>query len=162
MHLFLRRSQRDDGWITSSMMFVMDVRLDLTEEEKHLCEKYDLLSAPVYASDDYMASIEAAKEQAEYAGRPFEKWIWQTGYAEEFIDQASRFWSLLCAYGNEITASLQLHMTLGDLIDGQHVECENLEALLIAEEAIRKACEYLSLYLKAASTYDGREELHEY
>jgi hypothetical protein len=59
-------------------------------------------------------------------------------------------------------AKMSLSITIDSLGQGQQVECQNLDELLGAEEAIRTACEHLKGYLAIADTFDGREEVIEY
>ena len=45
---------------------------------------------------------------------------------------------------------------------GHHIEAHSLEELLDAEEKIQHACENLRIYLAAAATFDGREQVVEF
>jgi hypothetical protein len=58
--------------------------------------------------------------------------------------------------------ALSLRVTIDGLLQGQHVECKDLDELLGAEAAIREACSNLKAYLETALTFDGREEVVEF
>src|ERR1700730_9455569 len=62
MLLLVRRSQRDDGWIATSMTFVLYAQLDLNREEEHLFDKYRLHDRVVYNSEPFLQHLEAADE----------------------------------------------------------------------------------------------------
>ena len=59
-------------------------------------------------------------------------------------------------------AKLSLTVTIDSLTRGQEVECKDLDELLAADQAIKEACGYLRVYLDAAATFDGRQEVIEY
>lgn len=136
------------------MMFLLDARLDLTTEEHDLFHKYNLNSFVVYDSDAYTQHADAAYERFDDATKVP---LWNPS----FTDLASSLWNNVAGVAHGVMTALSLRLTLGDLIAGSHVECEDLEQLLLAEKNIAQAAEYLADYLAVALTFDGREELRE-
>jgi hypothetical protein len=130
MQLKLKRSQ------TSSMMgkviFVLDARADLTQEERHLVDKYKLSKMVIYDSA-------ARSKQVGDAGAAF----------------ASG--SLLKGTLNLAMSRLSLSITIDSLTKGHHIELKDLDELLGAEQAVIEGCHQLKAYLDAAATFDGRE-----
>jgi hypothetical protein len=165
MHLLLRRSQRDDGWIWNSMTFLLDVRLELTTEERELFEKYDLRSFVVYDSDAFVQHTYSAIERYDAASKPMTPMPWEPSaghLATAFGEIAASLWNTSVAASHEIVSMLALRITLGSLIDGQHFESQDLEELLTVEDNIEQATTYLANYLQVALTFDGREDLSEH
>ena len=154
MHLLLRRSQRDDGWIASSITFILDARLDLTVDELELFNKYDLQSLVVYDSEPRSHHADAAYDH-------FDKATAVPVWNPSFYDLAASLWNNALGSAHGLISYLSLRITLGDLLDGQHIESEDLEQLLVAEENIGMAAKYLAGYFKVALTFDGGEELRE-
>ena len=57
--------------------------------------------------------------------------------------------------------TLSLRITFADLLDGQHIESDDLDAILTTEDRIVGFCHALAGHLETAITFDGREELLE-
>ena len=151
----LRRSQRDDGLIWSSMIFLLDARLDLTAEEHALFVQYNLHALVVYDSDAHTRHADAAYGHFDDATKVP---LWNPS----FIELASSLWSNVAGIGHGVMTALSLRVTLADLVAGQHIECEDLEQIVAAEGNIAEAAEYLADYFSVALTFDGREDLREY
>ena len=147
MHLKLRRSQRSGGMMGNKVLFALDARADLSTEERSLVDKYGLGKIVVYDSDARKKSNEAVQEHAAAA---------QSGGAGRALWRTARGLASLAA------AALTLRVTVGSLINGEHVECKDLDELLGAEAAITEACKNLKAYLETALTFDGREEVIEF
>lgn len=165
MHLLLRRTQRDDGWISTSMVFMLDAQLGLTAEEHNLFERYDLRDFVVYDSDAFIQHTYSAIERYESAGKPMTPMPWEPtprDLATTFGEIAASVWNTAVGATHEILSLMTLRVTLGSLADGQHVESANLEEILLVEDNIRQAIEYLASYLQLALTFDGREDLNEF
>ena len=154
MHLLLRRSQRDDGLIWTSITFMLDAHLDLTAEEADLFTKYKLHSLVIYDSDAYTHHADAAYQRFDDATKVP---LWNPS----FTDLASSLWNNVAGIAHGVMTAFSLRLTLGDLIAGSHVECEDLEQILLAEKNIVQAAEYLADYFAVALTFDGGEELRE-
>ena len=89
-----------------------------------------------------------------------------SSYVEDLIgilgELSSAIWNTGAAATHLAISYLSLRITLGTLIDGQHVESQDLGELLNVETNITEAVRYLANYLNIAVTFDGREELDEY
>ena len=62
MQLKLSRSQKSSGMLSKSVVFCLDARADLTQEERHLIDKYKLGSQVIYnsaASAKHLANASA-------------------------------------------------------------------------------------------------------
>ena len=154
MHLLIRRSQRNDGWLWDSILFVLDARLALDAEEEDLFHKYNLGPTVVYDSDAYSQHSDATYQHFNEATKVP---IWNPSWTEI----ANSLWNNLAGLGHSAMKALSLRITLGDLVAGTHIECEDLQPILIAENQIKQAVHYLADYLQTALTFDGRDDLHE-
>jgi hypothetical protein len=162
MYLLLRTSQRDDGWIWSSMTFILEARLDLDAEEEQLFEKYRLYDLAVYdgdAREQYQHQAQQSYEaQQEAANAPF--------LFEEAHVILSNFFASLWHFGAAATysvlAAMSFKITLQTLADGQDIESQSLEEIITIRNLIKESVEYLASYFELALTFDGREELSEW
>ena len=148
MDLLLRREQRDDGWIASSITFVLYAQLDFTEEEAHQCERYDLYSRVAYNSEDFVRHLEAADKHREKA-------------AEE-ADLGEIISNSFSALFYNVAGRLSLQLTVQNLCDGIHLESQELEEILHIEKCVRDAAAGIASYLDVALTFGGEEQLNEY
>jgi hypothetical protein len=140
------------------VIFVLDVRMELTQEELDLVRKYHLGSDVVYESGDRqrrreatLAHLEMTKGGPGLRDSPGSQ-LW--GVAKSF------FW-IGRAGVSATAAALSLRVTIDNLMSGVHVECKSMGELLDAERAIREAAQNLRGYLDVARTFDGREEIVE-
>src|SRR5579863_8194062 len=135
MQLKLRRSQRDAGIVSTSVVFCLDARADLTPQERSNLARYKLYDQVIYNS-------EASRRHLEQS-------------AAANADGTAR--GGLKALAHVAMAAVRLNVTVRSLERGQHIECKSMEELLAAEEAIMQACQTLKTYLEAAATFDGSE-----
>ena len=144
MQLKLTRSQRAAGLTGGKIMFGLNARAELSPEEAELVRKYKLGKLVVYDSD-------ARKKHN------------QSAYGH-FDDAAGGggLWKNARGLASAAMMALSLRVTVDSLVDGQHIECKELDELLGAEAAIRDACQSLKAYLETAVTFDGREEVVEF
>ena len=144
MQLKLTRSQRAAGLTGGKIMFGLNARAELSPEEAELVRKYKLGKLVVYDSD-------ARKKHN------------QSAYGH-FDDAAGGggLWKNARGLASAAMMALSLRVTVDSLVDGQHIECKELDELLGAEAAIRDACQSLQAYLETAVTFDGREEVVEF
>lgn len=145
MELKLKRSQRQGGMLGGKVFFAIDARADLTGEEKALVKKYALNKLSLYDSETrkkHAAAMERNLDDSGYGGGGFMK--------------------LAAGLGRAAMAALSLRITIESLMDGQHIECKDLDEMLGAEAAIREACGILKAYLDTAETFDGREVVIEF
>lgn len=113
--------------LTGNPIFILDVMAELTEEESGLVKKYKLQKEQVYWS------AKAQENQAHSQGA-------LGGLASFVADRA-----------------LKRIFTLGDLVNGQHIECKDLAELVAAEAQVHEACQNLRRYLDIARSFDGSE-----
>lgn len=135
MQLKLRRTQRDAGVVSKSVIFCLDARADLTEQERRNLSRYKLYDQVIYKSEASKQSLDksiAATSEGSAAGY------------------------LKGAFHLAMTA-LRLNVTARSLERGHHIECKSLDELIAAEDAIMQACENLKMYLEKAATFDGSE-----
>jgi len=137
MQLKLKRSQREGGTFTKTMIFCLDARVELTAEEQASVNRYKLGGQMIYNSQAAKKHLDKANE----AGA-------QGSYVKSLASVAM--------------AALQLNISVNGLVSGTHVECKDLEELLAAEEAIMTACQNLKGFLTTAATFDGREMLFDF
>ena len=119
----------------NKVIFVLDARVDLTQEERHLIDKYNLGKEVVFSSanaERHIAEGRAALSSETVSG---------TGKAMMKLAMAK----------------LSLNITIDSLTKGHHLELKDLGELLGAEEAIMQGCQNVRAYLELASTFDGRE-----
>jgi hypothetical protein len=135
MKLLLGRSQRNAGLMGGKVMFTLDARVDLTDEEKALIKKYGLGKEVIYNSEKSKRHLEATQGALAMPGAG----------------------SLLKAGIGLAMAALSLNITIESLTKGHHIECKDLDELLATEQAIMEACRNIKVYLDTAVTFDGRE-----
>ncbi len=158
MHLLFRRDQRDDGWFESSITFLLDIRLELTPDERAQAKRYQLLDITVYDSAWREQYRQAAEQRFDAAT---EGSIFTTDVDRLFSDLAASLWNNLAGLGNALMMSLELHLTYRDLIDGAHVETEDIDAAVNVETIVLAHCRALAQVLDTALTFDGSDTLYE-
>ena len=126
--------------MSKNVMFCLDARADLSEEETHNIKKYKLGKEVLYNSEKSRKRLEKAGE----------------GFASETGGGIVKGTIALAL------AKMSLNITVDSLTRGHHIECKSLDELLGAEEAIKTACENVKMYLAVAATFDGREEVVEF
>ena len=122
------------------MVFGLSARVDLAPDEAADIQRYRFGKLLIYSS-------EAAQKHADRAHMRL-----GSGSASGIL-------------GGLVSAAMSriaLNVTVDSLIQGQHIECKDMDELLGAEEAIRNACETLRAYLDVATTFHGSEEVIEY
>tara|TARA_R110002167_G_scaffold160436_3_gene356410 strand:- start:293 stop:736 length:444 start_codon:yes stop_codon:yes gene_type:complete len=133
MQLKIKRSQKSS--MMNKIIFVLDARVDLTQEERHLIDKYKLGKEVVFSS--------ANAERHVNEGR--------AALAAETVGGLGKGMVKLAM------ARLSLSITIDSLTKGHHLELKDLGELLGAEEAIMQGCQNVRGYLDVAATFDGRE-----
>ena len=134
MDLRLKRSQRSGGMLGGKIVFMLDARANLTNEERALVSKYGLGKMTLYDSEARKKRLQSAAD----GGGGFK------------------------ALTNLALASLSLNVTIDSLTNGHHIECKEMNDLLGAEAAIKEGCENMKGYLDIATTFDGREQVIPY
>jgi hypothetical protein len=148
MQLKLKRTQRAAGLMGGKVMFGLDARAELSDEERDLVRKYNLGKLVVYDS-------EARKKHTESAYGNFDDAAGGGGAGRSL-------WKNARGIASAAMMALTLRVTVDTLVSGQHIECKELDELLGAEGAMLNACKNLKAYLETALTFDGREEVVEF
>lgn len=140
MQLKIKRTQREGGMLSKTVIFCLDARVDFTPEELSNLRRYKLEKEVVYnseASKRHLANVQANTAQGTMTGA-------------------------LKGAASLAFAVMNLNITVAGLQQGQHIECKSMEELLGAEDAVISACQQLRAYLDAAATFDGRESVIEF
>ncbi|KRQ15333.1 hypothetical protein AOQ71_10055 [Bradyrhizobium manausense] len=157
MALKLKRSERRH--LTGKMIFMLDARIDLNAEAHALIKKYGLGNRVVYESQSRERHKEATREHLESTrDHP----SWSAGSNAQLLGTGKTFYRLARAAVSATMAALSLRITVDGLIRGVHVECESMDELIGAEQAVREAATNLKGYLEEAATFNGREEIVEF
>ena len=127
MQMKVRRGQRA-GALGGKVVFVLDVFVDLSAEERALVDRYKLWNECVYSS-------ERAKENSEAA-------------------QGGSLKALGALIADRVMKNI---LSIKDLSSGQHIECKDLAQLLTVEDQVHAACGNIKKYLAVAQSFDGRE-----
>ena len=140
MRLKLSRLQKSGGIVSKKVIFILKAKADYSNEEQANIKKYRLGSQTIYNSQEARRHGAKAASGAESGS---------TGGALRGLASAA-------------LAKMSLSITIDSLAQGHEVECQDLDELLDAEEAIRTACQNLKEYFEVASHFDGREEVIEF
>jgi hypothetical protein len=141
VQLKIKRTQREGGVVSKTMIFCIDAMVHFTPEEAASLKRYKLGNQVIYNSE---ASARLLDRSANAQG--------------DGKSLAGNFKSLALA----ALAGMKLNISINSLAAGQHVECKSLDELIGAENAIMEACENLRMYLATAATFDGRELLFDF
>ena len=134
-----------------NVVIALDARTELSPDERGLVQKYNLGNLVVYDS-------EARKKHGAAAYGQFDNAANTPGFSS--ADRS--LWSNARGLASAAMMALSLRVTVDGLMNGQHIECKDLDELLGAEAAIRDACQNIKVYLEVAVTFDGREEVVEF
>lgn len=143
MQLKLKRSQRKG--MTGKIIYHLDVRADIPEEDLDLIRKYKLGKHQVYTSESLKA-LSTGADTALAAGQAL---------------GVGGVGSTLKGVGLGIASRFAMKITVDDLTQGKSIECKDLLEMLDAEQGVINACENLKTYLQAAESFDGREVVHD-
>jgi len=162
VHLLIRRRQHDEeGLFSSSVVFELEGRLDLDEEELFLFDKYELSGRVIYNSDAFLQSLYAADQYREAAAKA-ERDLYNASNEGAAASLAGIVGNSVLAFGYNMLGKVSLQLTLQDLVRGFHIESEDLEEILAVERLTKASVEFLAVYLDSACTFDGSEELSEH
>lgn len=151
MDLKITRAQRDSGLLGNTTMFILDARVEYTDEEKARIKKYKLGSYVVYESQRARKAMEkgmAASADVNMSADARNAAGLVSGMARGFINAAKY--------------KLSLRVTVDSLAKGHHIECKDMDELIGAEDAMKDACASTRMYLETAKTFDGEEEVFEF
>jgi hypothetical protein len=136
MRLKIRRSQRDSGVMSSTVVFCLDVRVEFTPVERSSLQRYKLYNQVIYNSEASRRYVEKSAAQ-------------QDGTT---IGSVKGLASLALA-------AMRLNVSVKSLERGQHIECKSMDEVIGAENAIMTACQNLKEYLETARQFDGGEHV---
>lgn len=134
MQLHLRRTQREGGIVSKSVIFCLDARVQFTTEEQQSITRYKLVNQVIYNSEASQRMLE--RREAANDGSTM-------GHLKGIAFVAM--------------AAMKLNITIASLSQGQHIECKTLDELIGAENAVVDACGNLRAYLDCAATFNGSE-----
>ena len=130
MRLRIKRYQKKSGVVTKAVVFCLDVRVDLTEEEKFAVQEYNLGSEVIYNSERSRKHLEKGADTT----------------------------NPVKALARLAMAKMSLNVSINSLTKKGHtIECKSLDEVLAAEEAVNEACKALKQYIKVASRFKGEE-----
>jgi hypothetical protein len=162
MQVLVRRSQYEGFWGT--IYYTLDVLIEPSPDEAKLIARHGVGDIIVFDSQQRREYFERAQEHADAAGsHP----IFQTSNNPEqvFIDTLTSIGSTLYSIGgstyNLIAGSLEVRITINDLINGAHIESDQSGEILDAEHIIKKSITALKAHLSNLQTFDDRQELYE-
>jgi hypothetical protein len=165
MHLLLRKTERDDGWFSSSINFILEARLDLTEDEQEFFSKYGLHDVAVYDSAAREAYAEQALENYQAGvehGEAIPIFPGTDKVAAAVGNAFASMWYLAVGAGYSLLSASSFRITLQSLVDGQEMESQSLEEILTIARHIEEAAQYLADYFTLALTFAGEETLREF
>lgn len=154
MALKLKRSERTGAF--GKLLFVLDARIDISNENRALIAKYNLGGRIIYESAAREARSAATLQHLENSRD-------ETSIFDSPGRQALGIGKSLFRLGraaiSATAAALSLRITVDSLIAGVHVECKDMMELLEAEEAIVEAGRNLKAEIAAANTFTGQEQV---
>lgn len=137
MKLLVRRDQRS-GMLGGKIVFMLDVRASLTDDEKANIKKYKLSDTMLYSSHERAgASPLDLLRAGGLVG----------GVALGAIEMGARL----------AFKAMTIQIAIKDLVDGKHIECKDVVELLAVENQIREAALTFKNVLDAASQFGGEE-----
>lgn len=137
MKLLIRRDQRS-GMLGGKIVFMLDVRASLTDDEKANIKKYKLADTQLYSSHE------------------------RTGPGPLDLLKAGGIMGVAALGAIEMGTRLAfkamtLQIAVKDLVDGKHIECKDVVELLAVENQIREAAMTFKNVLDAAAQFGGEE-----
>ena len=136
MQLKIKKSQRSS--MMGKTLFQIEVRADMTPQERELIKKYGLSKEVLYTSED-------AKKHTAMA----------------VLGDTSTVRGSLGVIKSSIRSALSLTVTVADLENGKTIEAKSLNEVISAENDLLQAAKNLTAYLSTATEFDGREVVHE-
>ena len=127
MEMLLSKSQKSGMMGLGSIIFVLDIKARLTDEEAALVKRYKMGSTVLY-----------------------EKVPGVTGLANKMGTMASIGIHLAAK-------ALQLSFTVDELLKGRTIECKDITEMMAAKAQIEEAAENFHQILVAAKNFEGEE-----
>lgn len=127
--MLFKRDQRSG--ITGKIVFVLDVRADVSEAEKASITKYKLADTRLYEKYE----VASAKGPGDYLGI-----MGVAGFAARMAARA-----------------LNITLDVKDLTSGKRIECKDIVEMLAVEEQVKEAARTFAAILAAAQHFGGEE-----
>lgn len=125
MKLLIRRSQKSS--LMGKAVFVLEVRADISAEEKQNINKYKLADTMLYERSDTRAKGSGV-----------------LGFTASVA-------------ANLVLAAMNISITVADLANGRKIECKDIIEMLAVEEQIKEAAATFKQVLDAAAQFGGEE-----
>lgn len=125
MKLLIRRSQKSS--LMGKAVFVLEVRADISAEEKNHINKYKLADTLLYERSDTRAKGSGV-----------------LGFTASVA-------------ANLVLAAMNISITVADLANGRKIECKDIIEMLAVEEQIKEAAATFKQVLDAAAQFGGEE-----
>jgi hypothetical protein len=129
MKLLLRRDQKSGMMGLGKVNFSLEVRADLTEEEKSNIRKYKLGDTMLYQR-----------------------------YEKEITDKGSGLLGLASRAAYSLAFKMiNITVSIDDLEKGKKVDCKDIVEMIAVEEQIKEAAQVFKNVLMAAASFGGEE-----
>jgi F420-0:gamma-glutamyl ligase-like protein len=125
MKLLIRRSQKSS--LMGKAVFVLEVRADISAEEKNNINKYKLADTLLYERSDTRVKGSGV-----------------LGFTASVA-------------ANLVLAAMNISITAADLANGRKIECKDIIEMLAVEEQIKEAAATFKQVLDAAAQFGGEE-----
>lgn len=129
MKMLFSRDQRSG--LTGKVVFVLDVRADISEAEKTSIAKYKLADTRLYEKYE----VPGAKGPGAYMGI-----LGVAGFAARMAARA-----------------MNITLDVKDLTSGKRIECKDIVEMLAVEEQVKDAARTFAAILEAAQHFGGEE-----
>ena len=148
MHLVMRPTQREDGWITSSIVYVLDAKLEASNQQEQTYFAIPAIATfIVHNASGYVCEFDPAYKPADAA---------DTGLLAAISDTADAIASATSTIFAALLPEDPLAITIGDLIVGRHIETDDRVALADAASSILAVAKSFSEWLEWPLTIDAR------
>jgi hypothetical protein len=137
MKLIVTRSQHWGGFWNNVRFFCLDILGAFTDAEVAAINRYELRGRHLYTSPQWLAKHDAIL--------PVGRVLLGHWTADELINSAVSSLTLDKAY----------HITVGDLVDGTHVQSASLEELNLVYGVVVDGAKALDAYLRHAVTFES-------
>lgn len=125
MKLLIRRSQKSS--LMGKAVFVLEVRADISAEERQNITKYKLADTLLYERSDTRAKGSGV-----------------LGFTASVA-------------ANLVLAAMNISITAADLANGRKIECKDIIEMLAVEEQIKEAAATFKQVLDAAASFGGED-----
>ena len=154
MALRLKRGERAGAF--GRVIFTLDARIDVSEENRALIIKYNLGSRVIYESANREKYREKTRQHAENSR---DTPGFRASSEQQFFGIGKTLFRLGAAAVTATVSALSLRITVNSLMSGVHIECKDMGELLEAEDAIKLAGRNLKDEIETATSFTGQEQV---